>query len=202
MASLTSYNKTELIGLVEQYRKQVDDLNAANEILSAAADGDDAAAPAAADIPSDMMMTGFLRAVTQVTRKKDNSVVDGLYKFAVETSVPYTDGQDADGAYIWKRVSNYKTVWFTADQALADQLQGLLDTNEWTLVRNWYRYATSARNIIDVQQRDHKTNEVRRDEHGKPLMRKALNHPADLKGQRVDVISSAPKSAADDNDVC
>ena len=195
MAQLKSLTKDQLIALVESKEQLVADLEAANELLSSDQ-------PAGGmDIPADMMMTGMLRAVTPVTRK-DKTVVDGLFKFAVETAVSYTTGQDADGKNIWQRVNGYKTVWFTADQALADQLQGLLDTNDWTLVRNWYRYATSARNIIDVQQRDYKTNEVRRDEHGKPLMRKALNHPADLKGQRVDVISSAPKSAADDNDVC
>ena len=33
-------------------------------------------------------------------------------------------------------------------------------------------------------------------------MKKALNHPADLKGLRVDVVAFAEKTAADDNDVC
>ena len=146
-------------------------LSTANEILSA---GQTAPAAAAAPaFPADMCMVGMLRAVKPVTRK-DGSVVEGFFRFAVETSVSYTTGKDVDGEYVWHRV-NHKTIWFNADQELADELNGYLESNEWTLVRNWYRFTTSAKNVIDVQQRDYATNEVRRDDEGKALMCKALN---------------------------
>ena len=143
--SLKSQTKDQLVALAQSLQQQIADLEAANELL--ASDQSAESAPAASDIPADMMMTGFLRACVPAKRK-NGTIVDGLFKFAVETSVSYTDGTDDDGAYIWKRVSDYKTAWFTCDQALADQLLFLLETNDWTIVRNWYRYATNAKNRV------------------------------------------------------
>ena len=209
MASLAAYNKAQLIELVEQYRTQIDDLTVANEALASGIDNagpqDEDAVSALSHVPADMLVTGMLVACKPATFSKGpkaGQVVDGLHKFAISTSVAYTNGKDAEGEYIWERVKNYKTVWFICDEQLAVEINALLESNSWTLVRCWYRYSTRAKNVVDVKQVDYKTKAVRTDDNGVPLLRKALANPADLKGLRIDVVKSAPKGeTTDDNDV-
>ena len=138
-----------------------------------------------------MMMTGMLRVVTPATYK-DGTPVDGLFKLGIETSVSYTSGKDAKGDYIWRRVNGYKTVWFTASEEVAQPLLAQLELNDWTLVRCWYRYATKASNVIQKQV-------VKKD--GTRVSVDALQHPADLKALRIDVVRSGSNDSQDDNDV-
>ena len=198
MTTLSTLTKAQLVALVEQNEAQVQDLTAANTaLLEATQDLGDA--DTQSSVAADMMMTGILRSCIPATRK-DGTPVDGLFKFWVETSVSYKTGDE------WNRVSNYKSAMFTCDQVIADQLLELLEVNEFTVVRNWYRYATSAKNVIDVKQLDFETKAVRLDENGHPLMRKGLQYPADLKCLQIDVITSRPKAdevdhATDDSDL-
>ena len=208
MASLASYSKAQLIELVEQYRTQIDDLSVANEALASGIDDVGTQAEAGAiQIPerADMLVTGMLRACVPATYSKGpkaGQVVDGLHKFCIETSVSYVDGKDANGKDKWERANAYKSVWFVCDDTLAEQINALLEANSWTLVRCWYRYKTSAKNVIQVKQVDRKTGAVRTDENGAPLFKKALQYPADLKGLRIDVVASALAEQVDDsNDV-
>ena len=192
MTTLSTLTKAQLVTLVEQHEAQVQDLTDANTALLEAT-MDLGQTDTQSSVAADMMMTGVLRSCIQATRK-DGTPVDGLYKFWVETSVSYTDGKNADDNYVWNRVSNYKSAMFTCDQVIADQLLELLEVNDFVVIRNWYRYATSAKNVIDVKQLDFKTKAVRLDENGHPLMRKGLQYPADLKCLQIDVITSKPKA--------
>jgi len=209
MTSLASYNKAQLIELVESYRAQrdeneaklarqekvVSDLTQANEMLSSVVE--DAAQPADAGTPGDMMVTGLLKACVPATRK-DGSPVDGLFKYAVELSVSYTTGQDADGNYAWDRVSAYKTLWFTCDEAMASTLTELLEANDWTLVRSWYRYGTKAANVVSTKVIGDDGQQVV-GKNGQPVFAKRLKYAADLRGQQVDVIKFSAKADDDAN---
>ena len=193
MSSLASYNKAQLIELISGYRTQIDDLTQANEMLSSAVE--DAATDTGAS--GDMMVTGLLKACVPATRK-DGSPVDGLYKYAVELSVSYTTGKDADGNYAYDRVSAYKTLWFTCDEAMASTLTELLEANDWTLVRSWYRYGTKAANVVSTKVIGDDGQQVI-GRNGQPLFGKSLKYAADLRGLQVDVIKFAAKADDDDN---
>ena len=207
MASLKTLNKADLLAKAEFFEAEVARLQASESELTevnkslaeAIEDLQSAPAPAAqpaaaaesASVPADMMMTGMLRVVTPATYK-DGTPVDGLFKVAIETSVSYTTGKDAAGKFTWSRVNGYKTVWFTASEEIAQPLLAQVELNEWTLVRCWYRYATKASNVVQKQV-------VKKD--GTRATVDALQHPADLKALRIDVVTSGSGDAQDDNDV-
>ena len=193
--NIAALTKAQLIAHIEGLDAQVSDLAAANELLTGELSQP---APAASDIPSDLMVTGFLVSCTPAKRK-DGSIIDGFFKFAVDTSVSYVTGKDANGDNVYGYVS-HKTVWFNADQGLADELTQLLDANKYTKVRCWYRFATKAANVNDVKQLDYETKQPRVDANGIAKTKKALKYNPDLKGVQVDVITSKPAGGAVEQD--
>ena len=216
--SLASYKKDELIKLVEASRvsgnelaqlqkrnaeltAKVEDLTSANEMLTASLE--EAPLPEAAEgaaAPADFCMVGFLRNVLP-KKRKDGSVIEGFYKFAVQTTVAYPTGNKrADGKNEWAYV-DHKEVWFDCDELLADEVRTLREENKSAKVRVSYRFETNARNVIAVPQKDYKTGEARLGENGQPLMTTRMQYAPDLRALDVEVVTRTAKdggSAAND----
>ena len=213
--SLASYKKDELIKLVEESRvsghefaqqkklneqlqAQVADLTAANEMLTASLESEpfaEAGEPTSQDAPADFCMTGFLRPASP-KKRNDGSVIEGFYKFPVQTTVSYKTGnQLPNGKNEWGYV-DHKEVWFVCDELLAGEVDDLLAANKSAKVRVWYRFETNAKNVIAVQQKDYKTGEGRVGEGGQPLMTTRMRYAPDLRAVELEVVTRTAKTQA------
>ena len=152
-----------------------------------------AEAPAA---PADFMVTGYLRSVTPVTRKKDGSVVDDFFKVSVDTTAGVNFG--SSDAPKWENITA-KTAWFTTDGTVAATLLHLKEVNKWTAVRVWYRLSSNKANVIDIAQKDYATGADRTNEEGQVLAQRALKHAPDMRIAQVDVVAEQLASDASDD---
>ena len=195
-ANFSKLTKAELVAMLTDLSQAVELKDAEIEALSTV---DIPAAPAAIKIPADLMMTGFLRACVPATRK-DGSIVDGLFKVAIQATVSVNFGGTAKADWDYQDI-NHKTTWLAADASIAAQVQHLLDTNSWTVVRGWYRLTSRPSNVQDVAQIDYVTKQKRTDDSGQVLMTRALKYAPDLRLSQIDVVASGESADSDDGSV-
>ena len=196
-ANLTKLNKSELVTMLT-------DLQTAVELKDAELALVGAAAPVVQQpeftFPGELMMKGFLRSCIPATRK-DGSIVEGLFKVFVQTTVSVNFGGRDKEAWDFKEI-NHKSTCFVADAETAAQAQFLLDTNGWTVVRSWYKLTSTSKNVHDVAQVDYKTKQKRTDDSGNIQMTRALKYAPDLRLLQLDVLASGEnKQPADSGDV-
>ena len=198
-ANFSKLTKAELVAMLTDLSQAVELKDAEIEALSTVSAADAPAAPADIKVPADLMMTGFLRACVPATRK-DGSIVDGLFKVAVQATVSVNFGGAAKADWDYQDI-NHKTTWLAADASIAAQVQHLLDTNSWTVVRGWYRLTSRPSNVQDVAQIDFVTKQKRTDDSGQVLMTRALKYAPDLRLSQIDVVASGEAADSDDGSV-
>lgn len=184
-ANFAKLNKSELVTMLTDLQTAVELKDAELALAGSAAPVGE---PASFTCPSDLMMTGFLRSCIPATRK-DGSIVEGLFKVFVQTTISVNFGGRDKEAWDYQDI-NHKSTCFVADAETAAQAQYLLDTNKWTIVRSWYKLTSTPKNVHDVAQVDYKTKQKRTDESGNILMTRALKYAPDLRLVQLDVVNS------------
>ena len=149
---------------------------------------------------ADHCMTGFLRAVVPAKNHKTGQVIEGLYRYSVEISASVNFGGSTRETWDYQSV-NFKTSWFDADETLAAELRGLIESSKWVLIRNHFNFRSNAKNVVEAQQLDFKTKAPRFGSDGQPLMERKLRYAPDMRGAYVEVIKrgDAATPASDEN---